>query len=84
MAQKNDLTFEKAILSLEELVKALEKGEATLDESLDMYSKGMELIKYCNSKLDAAQGKISIYTKGPDLSMFESDFGDLDDKGSAE
>lgn len=51
-------TFEEAMKELEAIVEALENGNATLEESLDMYQKGIELTKLCQAKLQAAEEKM--------------------------
>jgi exodeoxyribonuclease VII small subunit len=58
-------TFEKAIEELEKIVKKLETGSATLDETLDLFERGMELGKFCSEKLDSIEKKIEILVKGP-------------------
>jgi len=52
------MTFEKAMSRLDEIVKALEKEGAPLDESLKLFGEGAELIAYCNKALETAQLKI--------------------------
>lgn len=56
-------TFEKALERLEEIARALETGDIPLEESLKYFEEGMELIEYCNSKLDEAQKKILKLTR---------------------
>jgi exodeoxyribonuclease VII small subunit len=51
-------TFEEAQRELEQIVERLERGEAGLDEALQLWDRGEELYKVCIGKLDAAQGKI--------------------------
>jgi exodeoxyribonuclease VII small subunit len=53
-----DRTFEDAQQELEGIVERLERGEAGLDEAIELWEKGEELYKLCLGKLDAAQGKI--------------------------
>jgi exodeoxyribonuclease VII small subunit len=55
-----DLTFEKALEELEALVGRMEDGKLALEESLAAYQRGAELIKFCESKLSAAQARIAI------------------------
>ena len=74
MAGKNEPTFEKAIMELEETVKTLEKGDIPLDDAIKAYTRGMELIGLCNKKLDEAQGRISMYVKDADGNVSESEF----------
>jgi exodeoxyribonuclease VII small subunit len=52
------LTFEEAQRELEQIVERLERGEANLDEAIELWERGEELYKVCVGKLDAAQGKI--------------------------
>jgi exodeoxyribonuclease VII small subunit len=60
MMAKRKKSFEEAISELEIIVEKLEKGELTLEESLDHFQKGIELSKYCSKKLDEVEKKISI------------------------
>jgi len=59
-----ELTFEQAMAELEEIVKKLEKGELTLDESISCFRRGVELTKYCNKKLDEAERSITMLIDG--------------------
>lgn len=54
------LTFEEASARLEEIVKLLEDQKTTLDDSLSLYSEGVQLIGICNKKLDEAEQKITV------------------------
>ena len=58
--KKIDLTYEQAVSELEGIIGKLESGEATLDESIAMYSRGMELSKFCKEKLDDIVKKINM------------------------
>ena len=52
-------TFENAMSRLEEISEILSENNVTLDESLKLYAEGVKLLKFCNSKLEQAQLKIS-------------------------
>jgi exodeoxyribonuclease VII small subunit len=52
-------TFENAMSRLEEISEILSENNVTLDESLKLYAEGVKLLRYCNSKLEQAQLKIS-------------------------
>lgn len=61
MAEKKTKTpekFEEAFERLEEIVAKLESGDVALEESLDLYTEGMTLVKFCNQKLTVAREKI--------------------------
>lgn len=47
--------FEKTLAELEQLVKTLEEGNLSLDESLSGFKHGIELTRQCQTVLDNAQ-----------------------------
>ena len=53
------MKFEEAMKELEETVKKLESGEATLDESMELFEKGIGLSRTCQKILENAQFKIT-------------------------
>jgi len=61
-----DLSFEDALKRLEAIVHKLESGEATLEQSIDLYSEGDRLRQQCEARLQAAQARIEKITLGPD------------------
>ena len=67
----NELSFEKALSELEEIVRKLEKGELTLDDSIRHFQKGVELTKYCNKVLDEAERSITMLLEGEDGQIIE-------------
>jgi exodeoxyribonuclease VII small subunit len=52
------VTFEEAQRELEEIVQRLERGDAPLDEALQLWQRGDELYRFCKERLDAAEGRI--------------------------
>ena len=69
-------TFEQAIARLEEIVAALEKGDAPLADSLALFEEGTKLIAACSKELDAAEQKVVKLMKGPDGAPVELPFGE--------
>lgn len=61
-----ELSFEDALKRLEAIVQRLESGEATLDESIDLYAEGDRLRAQCEARLTAAQARIEKITLGAD------------------
>ena len=54
-----DMSFEEALVKLEEAVAQLEQAETlTLDESLDAFEEGIRLTRLCREKLDAAELRV--------------------------
>ena len=60
------LSFEAALKRLEEIVRRLESGEESLDESIRLYGEGDALKKQCEARLEAAQAKIERIQFGRD------------------
>lgn len=52
------LSFEQALELLEEIVRKLESGQSSLDESINDYTRGTELKNYCMQKLSNAKLKV--------------------------
>jgi exodeoxyribonuclease VII small subunit len=53
------MTFETAFAELEEIVRRLEGGEATLDEAISLYERGQALVHHCQARLDRAELRIT-------------------------
>ncbi|HEY0625502.1 MAG TPA: exodeoxyribonuclease VII small subunit [Allosphingosinicella sp.] len=60
------LSFEAALKRLEEIVRKLESGETSLDESIELYAEGDRLKQQCEARLQAAQAKIEKIQFGRD------------------
>ena len=61
MAEAEDvaaLSFEAALKRLEDIVRKLESGEASLDEAIELYGEGDRLKQQCEARLQTAQAKI--------------------------
>ncbi len=55
---KDKLTFEQAMARLEKIVEAIEQGKIGLEDSIEKYSEGMEMIRHCGKVLADAELKI--------------------------
>ena len=53
-----ELTYEKAILRLEEIVSVLENGKAELEETIALYDESLKLAAFCDDALNTAKQKI--------------------------
>lgn len=74
MLDKNNLTFEGASARLEQIVKMLEQGNSSLEESLQLYEEGVMLVRFCNDSLDNAEKKIRMLVSDSNGEMTEKDF----------
>ena len=60
MAKK---TFEQAMKRLEKIVSDLEGGDLSLENSLEFFEEGMNLVKFCSEKLEEAEHKVTMLVK---------------------
>ncbi len=66
------MKFEDKVKELEEIVSKLENGESTLDESFNMYTKAMNLIKECDAELKNVKENVNkIVNENNELKDFE-------------
>lgn len=75
MNQENQ-TFEASMARLEQIVRAMERGDVALEESLKLFQEGTELVKNCQKLLDDAQLQIKKIMTAPDGSPVEEEFQD--------
>ena len=57
---KEKITFEDSMKNLETIVTELEKGDLSLDASVEKFEEGIKISKECNKILEEAEKKISI------------------------
>jgi exodeoxyribonuclease VII small subunit len=55
--------FEEAQAELEEIVRTLERGETSLDRTLELWERGERLYAICAARLDAAHGRVEELTR---------------------
>lgn len=58
------MNFEDALKRLEEIVKILEKGETSLDDSISLFEEGISLKNLCQKKLEDSERKIKVISEG--------------------
>ncbi len=63
---KKTLSFEESMKRLDEIVRQLERGDASLDESLALFEEGSALIGQCSKLLDLAEQKVVKLKKSSD------------------
>ena len=69
-------TFEESMARLEQIVRAMERGDVALEESLKLFQEGTELVRSCQKLLDDAQMQVKKIMTAPDGSPVEEDFQD--------
>lgn len=59
----DNISFEEGLKKLEEIVSALENGDLSLEESIENFESGMEIISACKTRLEKAEQKIKKIVK---------------------
>ena len=73
MNQKNH-TFEENMQRLEQIVRAMERGDVPLEESLKLFREGTALVEACGKLLDEAELQVKKITTASDGSPVEEEF----------
>jgi exodeoxyribonuclease VII small subunit len=60
------MSFEEALVELEQIVRRLEGGQVKLDEAILSYERGAQLKQHCERKLNEAQQRVDRIVIGPD------------------
>ena len=55
-----ELSFEKALAELEKLVAQMEGGSLSLEQALASHKRGLELARFCQERLEAAQRQVKV------------------------
>jgi exodeoxyribonuclease VII small subunit len=72
--------FESAIAELETIVKTLEEGDLALEKSLALFERGVQLSRFCHSRLEEAERRIDILTERGEVKPAPAALG-LDENG---
>lgn len=62
--EKKEKTIEAGMEELGAVLEKLENGEISLEESFQLYEKGMKLVKECNDKIDKVEKQILVLSAG--------------------
>jgi exodeoxyribonuclease VII small subunit len=60
MSKPSELSFEQALAELEKIVAKMESGELSLEQALAMHKRGLELARFCQQRLEAAQQQVKV------------------------
>jgi exodeoxyribonuclease VII small subunit len=67
--------FESAIAELEAIVKRLEGGDLPLEQSLELFERGVQLSRFCHSKLEEAERRVELLTERGEVKPAPSSLG---------
>ena len=73
MNQQNK-TFEESMQRLEQIVRAMERGDVPLEESLELFREGTALVERCGKLLDEAELEVKKITADAQGMTVEEDF----------
>lgn len=67
-------TFEENMQRLEQIVRAMERGDVPLEESLKLFREGTALVESCGKLLDEAELQVKKIVTDADGKPVEADF----------
>ena len=67
--------FEAALAELDGLVKKLEEGDLSLEQSLALYERGVQLSRFCHAQLEEAERRIEILTERGEIKAAPASLG---------
>ena len=70
-------SFEQNMQRLEQIVRALERGDVPLEESLKLFQEGTGLVRDCGALLDDAEQQVKMIVPRADGTPSEEDFDDV-------
>jgi len=70
-SKDESMTFEKALSRLEDIAQTMESGADSLDRMIEAFEEGVELVRFCNRKLDEIEKRIDILVKRGDRETTE-------------
>ncbi len=74
MADTSIKDFEAAIAELESIVRKLEEGDLALEQSLVLYERGVQLSRFCHTRLEEAERRIEILNERDELKPAPASF----------
>ncbi len=75
--KKAETSFEENIKELENIVKTLETGEASLEQMLTLFEEGVRRTKECAEQLKDAEQRITVLMQNSDGKIEEKPFGEM-------
>lgn len=71
MRQEEEMSVEAAFARMQELIKNMEREDATLEQSFADYEEGMRLVKLCTARIDNVEQRVQQMNADGTLSPFE-------------
>jgi exodeoxyribonuclease VII small subunit len=78
MTDTSSKDFESALAELETIVRTLEEGDLTLERSLALFERGVELSRFCHARLEDAERRIELLNERGELRPAPAGLGDTD------
>lgn len=67
--------FESALAELDSIVKKMEEGDQTLETSMELYERGLQLSRFCHSKLEEAERRVEILNERGEIKLAPASLG---------
>lgn len=64
-------SYGEAVQQLEQLIAQLESGQLPLEQLLEQYQRGAELLRYCRERLQAVEGQVKVLDESGAIEPFD-------------
>lgn len=75
-AGSDEMSLEESLAKLEKILERMEDGDMPLEELLKEYETGVELVKFCQGRLDAVEKRIQVVSRSLDGTLEMSEFSE--------
>lgn len=79
--EPNIKDFESALAELDAIVKNMEEGDQTLEKSMELYERGLQLSRFCHAKLEEAERRVEILNERGEIRLAPASLGADPDGG---
>lgn len=74
--KQEELTFEAGLKRLEEVLDSLEHGDLALEEAMRAFEEGVQLVRFCQKKLDEVEKRVELLLKDDAGRLFTRPFSE--------
>ena len=72
--------FESALAELDTIVRKMEEGDLTLEKSMELYERGLQLSRFCHSTLETAERRVELLNERGEMQARPGSLGLTDDE----
>lgn len=72
--------FESALAELDTIVRKMEEGDLSLEKSMELYERGLQLSRFCHSTLESAERRVELLNERGEVKPAPASLGTIEDE----